>query len=65
MANQNNRVKAHLNANNVLLEATLHEFVRMNSLGFLGLQTCDDPQNFVDEIKKIFDIVHVTENDWV
>ena len=24
-----------------------------------------DPKNFIDDVKKIFKVMHVTENDWV
>ena len=37
----------------------------MNPPEFLGSQTNEDPQNFLDEIKKIFEVMQVTRNDRV
>ena len=37
----------------------------MNPPEFLGSQTNEDPQNFLDEIKKIFEVMQVTRNYWV
>ena len=37
----------------------------MNPPEFLGLLTNEDPRNFLDEIKKIFEVIQVTGNDWV
>ena len=37
----------------------------MNSPEFLGSQTNENPQNFLDEIKKIFEVMQVTGNDRV
>ena len=43
----------------------VHDFFRMNPPDFLGSQTIEDPLNFMDEIKKIFEVMRVTGNDWV
>ena len=43
----------------------MRDFVRMNLPEFLGSQTNEDPQNFWDEIKKIFEVVQVTGHDRV
>ena len=37
----------------------------MNPPEFLGSQANEDPQNFLDEIKKIFEVMQVTRNDRV
>ena len=37
----------------------------MNLPKFLGLQVGDDPQNFIDKVKKIFVIMQLTRNDRV
>ncbi|WMV54511.1 hypothetical protein MTR67_047896 [Solanum verrucosum] len=37
----------------------------MNPPEFLGSQTGEDPQNFLDEVKKIFEVMRVTGNDRV
>ena len=45
--------------------ARVCDFVRMNSTKLLGSWTNEDPQNFLDKIKKIFEIMQVTGNDRV
>ena len=37
----------------------------MNPPEFLGSQTNNDRQNFLDDIKKIFEVMQVTRNDRV
>ncbi|KAK4721598.1 hypothetical protein R3W88_011831 [Solanum pinnatisectum] len=37
----------------------------MNPTEFLGSQIGEDPQNFIDEVKKIFEVMQVTGNDRV
>ncbi|KAH0784217.1 hypothetical protein KY290_003815 [Solanum tuberosum] len=37
----------------------------MNLLKFLGLQVGENPQNFIDEVKKIFEVMQVTGNEKV
>ncbi|WMV13396.1 hypothetical protein MTR67_006781 [Solanum verrucosum] len=37
----------------------------MNPPEFLSTQIGEDPQNFIDEVKKIFGVMQVTENDRV
>ena len=37
----------------------------MNSPEFLGSQTNEDDQNFLEDIKKIFEVIQVTRNDRV
>ena len=64
--NQNNqRVQAHVNGNGGSTAGKVREFFRMNPPEFLGSQTIKDPQNFLDEIKKIFEVMQVTRNDRV
>ncbi|WMV55421.1 hypothetical protein MTR67_048806 [Solanum verrucosum] len=66
VANQNNqRVQAHVNENGGSAAARVCDFVRMSPPEFLGSQTGEDPQNFLDEIKKIFEVMQVTGNDQV
>ena len=63
MSNQNNWVHAPFNANGGSEATRVHDFVRMNLPEFLGSQTNENPQNFLDEIKKIFETMQVTGND--
>ena len=65
MTNQNNGVHAHVNANCGSLAAKVRDLVRMNPPEFLGAQTNVGPQNFLDEIKKIFEVMKVSGNDRV
>ncbi|KAG5575755.1 hypothetical protein H5410_055889 [Solanum commersonii] len=39
----------------------IHEFLRMNPLSFTGSSTSEDPENFVDELKKVFKVMHVVD----
>ena len=36
------------------------DFVSVNPPKFLGLQVGKDPQKFIDELKKIFDVMLIT-----
>ena len=65
MNNKNNHVNSHVNENGRSVAARVCNFARMNRLEFLGSQTNEDPLNFMDEIKKIFEVMRVTGNDWV
>ena len=40
-------------------------FVRMTRPMFLGSQTSKDSKNFLDDIKKIFEVMQVTANNRV
>ena len=65
MTKQKNRVHAHVNENGGSVAARVRDFVRMNPLELLGCQANDDPQNFLDEMKKIFEVMQVRGSDWV
>ena len=65
MINQNNRVHTHVNENGGSVVARVLDFVRMNPPEFLGSQTNEDDQNFLEDVKKIFEVIQVTRNDWV
>ncbi|WMV13910.1 hypothetical protein MTR67_007295 [Solanum verrucosum] len=45
--------------------ARVRDFFRMNPPEILGSQVGEDPQNFIDEVKKIFGVIQVTRNDRV
>ena len=64
MTNQKNqKVLVPTNRNDQLMEARVCDFGRMNPPKFLWLQVCKDPQKFIDEVKKIFDVMLVTGSD--
>ena len=66
VANQKNHwVQAPVNANGGSTTNGVCEFVRMNPLELLGSQTSEDLQNFLDDIKNIFETMQVTENNQV
>ena len=65
MNNHTDQVYAHVNENGGSITARVRDFVRMNPPEFLGSQANEDPQNFLDEIKKIFEVMQVTRNDRV
>ena len=35
------------------------EFLRMNPLSFTGSSTIEDIENFVEELKKVYDVMHI------
>uniref|UniRef100_M1DTC4 Gag-pol polyprotein n=1 Tax=Solanum tuberosum TaxID=4113 RepID=M1DTC4_SOLTU len=58
IANQNNkRVPVPANTNVGSAVARVRYFVRMNSPEFLGSVIGEDPQNFIDEVKKLFEVM--------
>uniref|UniRef100_M1DS27 Gag-pol protein n=1 Tax=Solanum tuberosum TaxID=4113 RepID=M1DS27_SOLTU len=66
VTNQNNhKVPVPTNVSGRSVAARVRDFVRMNPLEFLGSQVGEDPQNFIDEVKKIFGVMQVTRNDRV
>ncbi|WMV33094.1 hypothetical protein MTR67_026479 [Solanum verrucosum] len=63
MTNQNNQqVPVPININGGSVAARIRDFVRMNPLEFLGSQVGEDPQNFIDDVKKIFGVMQVIVN---
>ena len=45
------------------MEARVCDFVSINLPNFLGFQVGKDPQNFIDEVKKIFGVMSLTGSD--
>jgi len=39
----------------------IREILRMNPPSFTGLRTAEDPENFIEELKKVFYVMHVTD----
>ncbi|KAK4737501.1 hypothetical protein R3W88_001198 [Solanum pinnatisectum] len=37
----------------------IHEFLRMNPPDFTGSSVTEDPENFMEEIQKVFEIMHI------
>ena len=37
------------------------EFLTMNPLSFIGSNTNEDPENFIEEVKKVFEVMHVVD----
>ena len=66
MTNQNNQQVPVLANTNVGSAATrVWYFVRMNLPEFVESQIGEDPQNFIDEVEKIFGLMKVIGNDQV
>ncbi|KAK4729838.1 hypothetical protein R3W88_022826 [Solanum pinnatisectum] len=43
----------------------IREFLRMNPPNFTGSSTSEDPESFVDELKKVFDVMNVANAERV
>ena len=57
MTHQNNRADDPMNENTTPAAAWVRDFVRMNPPEFLASQTNEDPQNFLEEINKICEVI--------
>ncbi|KAH0665926.1 hypothetical protein KY285_027132 [Solanum tuberosum] len=63
MTNKNNQqVPVPTNKNGGSMASSVRYFVRMNPSEFLGSHVGEDPQNFINEVKKIFGVMQVTGN---
>ena len=65
MTNLHNRVHSHVNAYGGSMAVLVRDIVKINPPEFLGSQANKDPQNFMDEIKKIFEVMKVIGKDRV
>ncbi|WMV32445.1 hypothetical protein MTR67_025830 [Solanum verrucosum] len=66
VVNQNNQhvpVPANINGGSTV--AMVRDFVRVNLAEFIGSEVCEDPQNFIDELKKILGVMRVTGSESV
>ncbi|XP_049410522.1 uncharacterized protein LOC125873690 [Solanum stenotomum] len=43
----------------------IREILRMNPPCFTGSSTTEDPKNFIEELKKVFDVMHVADTERV
>ena len=43
----------------------IREFLGMNPPSFMGSSTTEDPEDFIEELKKIFDVMHVADTERV
>ncbi|XP_049375688.1 uncharacterized protein LOC125840757 [Solanum verrucosum] len=41
----------------------IREILRMNPPSFTGSSTFEDPKNFIEELQKIFDVMHVADTE--
>ncbi|KAK4708837.1 hypothetical protein R3W88_029762 [Solanum pinnatisectum] len=41
------------------------EFLKMNPPSFTGSSTVEDPENFIEELKKVFEVMHVADTERV
>ncbi|XP_049394793.1 uncharacterized protein LOC125859114 [Solanum stenotomum] len=39
----------------------IREFLRTNPSSFTGSDTTDDPENFIEELKKVFEVMHIAD----
>ncbi|WMV33106.1 hypothetical protein MTR67_026491 [Solanum verrucosum] len=62
---KNQQVPAPANASGGSVAARVRDTSRINPPEFLGSQIGKDPQNFIDEVKKIFGVIQVSGNDRV
>ncbi|KAK4721277.1 hypothetical protein R3W88_011510 [Solanum pinnatisectum] len=43
----------------------IHEFLRMNPSNFTGSSVTEDPENFMEKIQKVFEIMHIADTERV
>ncbi|KAK4731238.1 hypothetical protein R3W88_024226 [Solanum pinnatisectum] len=43
----------------------IQEFLRINPPRFTGSSTTEDPESFVEELEKVFEVMHVTDAEQV
>ncbi|WMV07929.1 hypothetical protein MTR67_001314 [Solanum verrucosum] len=53
------------NQQDVADTSSIHEFFRMNPPDFTGSSVTENPENFVEELQKVFEVMHVAEPERV
>ncbi|KAK4721360.1 hypothetical protein R3W88_011593 [Solanum pinnatisectum] len=53
------------NRQDVADTSRIHEFLRMNSPDFTNSSVTEDPENFVEELQKVFKVMHVADVEHV
>ncbi|KAH0714755.1 hypothetical protein KY284_007660 [Solanum tuberosum] len=43
------------------VQPQIHEFLRMNPPSFTGSSVTEDPENFIEELQKVFEIMHISD----
>ena len=41
------------------------EFLKINPLDFIGSSVSEDPENYVEEMQKMFEVMHVADMECV
>ena len=53
------------NRHEVVDTSRIRELLRMNPPSFSGSSISENPENFIEELKRIFDVMHVAESERV
>ncbi|WMV18850.1 hypothetical protein MTR67_012235 [Solanum verrucosum] len=53
------------NRQDVANTSRIREFLRMNPLDFTRSSVTEDPKNFVEELEKVFEVMHVADAEQV
>nr|AAT39945.1 Putative polyprotein, identical [Solanum demissum] len=53
------------NRHKVVDTSRIRELLRMNPPSFTGSSVTEDPENFIEELKRVFDVMHVAESERV
>ncbi|WMV23872.1 hypothetical protein MTR67_017257 [Solanum verrucosum] len=60
-----NQVGQRENRHEVADTSRIREFLRMNRPSFNGSSVTKDPKNFIEELRKVFEIIHVADAERV